>query len=429
MKKILQTILTVLAKAMIRRYKPTIVAITGSVGKTSTKEAVFAVLNQKFHVKAASGNLNNELGVPLTILGDFADEYYSRGPSVFFWLKVILMSLVGLMHYGRYPEILVLEYGADRPGDIRKLVTNFKPHVSILTSIGHIPSHVEFFESPEAVTKEKSLLVTKLNSDDFAVLNAEDERIIKLKDSTKAKVISYGLSKDADVVLSDVGIGLNDDGKPEGVNFKLTNGGVQTPVSIFGSLGHSHALAAAAGAAVGLVFKMNLADIARGLNSYKGANGRLKLLKGAKNSTIIDDTYNSSPNAARLALETLKHIPAERKVAILGDMLELGQYTEQTHKEVGELAGRVAQFLITVGLRAKFIAETASVELGQENVLSFSSVEEAKDKILDLIKTGDVVLVKGSQGMRLEKIVEEIMAEPDRKGELLVRQSQKWLVH
>jgi len=437
MKQILQSVLTFFAKLNILRFQPVIIAVTGSVGKTSTKEAISAALGKKFFVRAASGNLNNELGVPLTILGDFAREYYTDGPTIWFWLKVIAKSAAGLIKSGKYPKILVLEYGADRPGDIRKLVSDFKPHISVLTSIGEIPPHVEFFESPEALTREKSAIVTSLGKDDFAILNADDDRVLKIirgatlagegRPPLEAKVLTYGFNKTADILISELGISVNDENIPQGINFRLGYGGLVAPVAIHGSLGYSHAFAAAAGAAVGLTLGMSLAEVCRDLGAYRGANGRLKILKGVKNSIIIDDTYNSSPAAAKLALETLKHLPAERKVAILGDMLELGEFTETAHREIGEIAGRTARFLITVGARAKFMADAAVIELGQDKVVSYDSVGEAGEKIIELIKPKDVILVKGSQGMRLEKIVAEIMTEQDKKSELLVRQSKKWL--
>lgn len=435
MKTILQKILTVLAKAYLAKYKPKIVAVTGNTGKTSTKEMIAAVLfteggsasGGSYKIRMSGGNLNNELGMPLAILGDFAEEYYERGGTSGFWLKVILRSWAGLFFEKSYPEILVLEYGADHPGDIAKLAENFKPDVAVVTAIGEIPVHVEYFSSPEELADEKSKLVKALEPVDFAVLNHDDLAVLEMKEKTKSKVKTFGFGEGAEVKISDFDFKVGVDGAPEGVVFKIHHGEGFTPFHVLGSLGKSQAWSAAAATAVGLIFGLNLVKISDALSAYRGPAGRLKILKGIKNSFLIDDTYNSSPASAHLALETLKALPAQRKIVILGDMLELGKYSIQTHREAGNFAGTFTDLLVTVGTRAKFIAEAAGNQIAKENILSFDTSLEAAPKIKELIKEGDLILVKGSQGMRMEKIVEEIMAEPEKKRELLVRQSKRWL--
>ena len=466
MKKILQKILTVLAKAYLAKYKPKIVAVTGNTGKTSTKEMIAAVLESEFKIRVNGGNLNNELGVPLTILesplrnpvSKWGEEYYEKGGTPVFWLKIVLKSLIGLFKEEDFPEILVLEYGADRPGDIAKLAKNFKPDVAVVTAIGEIPVHVEYFSGPEELVAEKSKLVEVLESSDFAVLNADDLQVLEMKEKTKASIKTFGFSPEADMRVSDFNFKIGPNNEPEGVVFKICTDQSDIPptfdprllarefssrcmsdwlqIKIFGSLGKSQAWAAAAAATVGLIFGMNLSKIRDALNNYHGPAGRLKILKGIKNSWLIDDTYNASPVSTHLALETLRALSfphletgflSGRKIAILGDMLELGKYTVQAHQEAGNFAGTFADFLVTVGARAKFMAEAAGNQMAKENILSFDTSLEAASKVEELIKERDLVLVKGSQGMRMEKIVEEIMAEPEKKRELLVRQSKRWL--
>jgi len=150
-------------------------------------------------------------------------------------------------------------------------------------------------------------------------------------------------------------------------------------------------------------------------------------LPGIKTSIILDDTYNASPSAMHVALETLRDLPAKRKVAVLGDMLELGKYSVQAHQTAGDMAGAIADILVCVGEKAKFIADAARNEMESDHIITFHDSDEAKLKVQELLQPGDLVLVKGSQGKRMEKIVEEIMAEPQRKRELLVRQSEGWL--
>ena len=450
MKTILQKILTVLAKMYLAKYKPKIVAVTGNTGKTSTKEQIAAVLGSAKKIRMSGGNLNNELGVPLAIIGDFTKEYYEKGGTVGFWLKVLFKAKIGLLFRQGYPEILVLEYGADRPGDITKLAKNFKPDVAVVTTIGEIPVHVEYFSGPEELAEEKSKLVQTLDTTDFAVLNYDDPAVLAMKEKTKAKVKFFGFGDGAEVRVSDFDFKVGPNGEPEGVVFKIHHISQSAiyplensraisrgsrvgdmadwlEVKLNSSLGKSQAWAAAAAAAVGLIFGLNLVKISDALSAYRGPAGRLKILKGIKNSFLIDDTYNASPSSTHLALETLKELPAKRKIAVLGDMLELGKYSIQAHRDAGNFAGTLADILITVGSRAKFIADAAGNQMSKENIFSFDTSVEAGQKARELVQEGDLVLIKGSQGIRMEKIVEEIMAEPEKKKELLVRQSKKWI--
>lgn len=436
-KKIIVWKLDLLARMYLKKYKPSIIAITGNVGKTSTKEAIACVLKREKRVRSGKGNLNNEFGVPLTIIGDWSDDYYEAGSSPWFWLKVLIVGCWSLIVGRNYPEVLVLEYGTDKPGDIKKLCKKFKPHVSVVTAVGETPVHVEFFQSPQHLAREKSELIKCLEGNDYAILNYDDEVVREMSNKTKAHTMTYGFADGANVRILNFDFRFDEDGRPVGVSFKIHHGGEDTfvPVKIDGSLGWSQAFSAAAAVCVGLIFKINLVDICESLIDYHGPKGRLKILKGIKNSIIIDDTYNASPASTHLALETVKEIAALqqeqnkklRTIIILGDMLELGEYSEQAHLAAGNIAGSFADILVCVGLRAKFIADAASKGIPKENIYTFNTSIEAVVKMDSLIKEGDLILIKGSQGMRMEKIVEEIMAEPLRKKELLVRQGKKWL--
>lgn len=427
-KKIIIFKLDCLARMYLWRFKPDIVAITGNVGKTSTKEAVAVVLSKVKKVRSGKGNLNNEFGVPLTIIGDWADNYYEAGNSLIFWCRVLPTSFFKFFFTVKYPEVLVLEYGADKPGDISRLVKKYKPKIGIITAVGEIPVHVEYFSDPDGVAREKSKLISTLKSTDHAILNHDDPMVYDMKEKTRAKVMSYGFTEESTVQFSNFVFRLDDNQKPEGVSFKIHHG-VHTfvPAIIHGVLGKSQAFAAGAAACAGIIYGMNLIEISEALSGYKSPKGRLKILKGIKNTTIIDDTYNAAPSSTHLALDTLKELPAKRKIAILGDMLELGKYTVEVHEEIGNLAGSIADILITIGARGKFIAYAAGNQMDQKNIYSFISSDLAKLKVQELIKEGDLILIKGSQGVRMEKIVEEIMAEPEKKKELLVRQGRKWL--
>ncbi len=433
MYKISQIIVEILAKMYLWRFKPQIIAITGNVGKTSTKEAIGLVVGRVKKVRVGGGNLNNEIGLPFNIISDSADEYYEKGGSLVFGIKTFFKAIFGLFN-SNYPEVLVLEYGADRPGDIKRLAAKFKPHVGVVTAIGEIPVHVEFFSGPEGVAKEKGRLIEALSASDFAVLNFDDLAVLEMRERTKAKIFMYGFGEGANIKISNLEFLISNE-RPEGVSFKVNYNDSFVPFKLNGSLGKSQGYAAAAAAAVGVIFGMNLVDISETLSEYQGPKGRLKILKGIKNSTIIDDTYNASPLSTHLALETLRDLHGQRKIAVLGDMLELGKYSIQAHQEIGNMAGSFVDLLVCVGAKAKFIADSAFNQMPAENIHKFETSDEAKLKVRELIKNspsgeamGDLVLVKGSQGMRMEKIVEEIMAEPEKKKELLVRQSKKWLV-
>lgn len=402
MKIILQYILKKLAQLTLWRYKPGIIGVTGSVGKTSTKEAVKAVLSRFRNIRASAGNFNNEVGLPLTILGPWQEI-----GGFLFWPKVFLVSISHLILKARYPEILVLEYAADRPGDIRYLLSIARPQIGIITAVGDIPVHVEFYASPEAVVREKVRLIEQLPAVGFAILNIDDETVAGLKEQTRAHLLTYGFSEKADVRITNFENRFN--GESPGITFKLEHSGSTVPVRLTGVFGRGHAYASAAAAAVSLIFGFNLVKIADALTDYQSQPGRMRVLPGVKGTWLIDDSYNASPLSMHAALETLKGLKAKRKVAVLGDMLEIGKYAPEAHEEIGWLTGRIVDVLVTVGLRAKFIAEGArEAGLAYGNILSFDAADEARKEVQQLIKKGDLILIKASRAIGLDKIVEEI---------------------
>lgn len=440
MRNILKLVLKILASRVMGRYSPKVVGITGSVGKTTAKEAIFAVLNRKFWTRTNEENFNNEIGTPMTVLGiKPSGSKFKIGIKV---LKSIWLAFGFLK--SKYPEILVLELAADRPGDIKYLTDIVRPKVGVITAIGEVPVHVAFYANPETVAKEKAKLIEGLPiNDGLAVLNYDDQTVLDLKEKTKAKVITFGFSDKADVWVSDISYFLSDDlsmnsgqAKIGGMSFKINQANAFIPARINNLIGAHQLYGVLAATIVGGHFGVNLVEIAGTLENMKLPHGRMNLLRGIKNSIVIDDTYNSSPLAAHAALDTLKDfskamqetgITSTRKVAILGDMKELGKYEIDAHRTVGDFAAERADMLITIGAAAKLMADSAANQMKTENILSFNTAEEAKLKIQEIIKEGDLILVKGSQSMRMEKIVKEIMAEPERARELLCRQYGEWL--
>ena len=428
LKDLLVFILKILAQATLWRYKPVIIGVTGSVGKTSTKEAIYAALKNKFNVRRNIKNYNNEIGAPLTILGQ-----ETGGRSLWHWLRVFLIGFFQIFYARNYPKILILEMGADRIGDISYLTSFIKPYISVITAIGEIPVHVEFFQSANQVAREKANLVSVLDKDGWAVLNFDDERVRSMVNRTQGQIFSYGfgkaeLSSGEGIDLRAFGVELHlEDLKESSLSFKIDYQGSNVPIKLFGVLGRHQVCAVLAAMAVGLILKMNLVEIAQGLKDYRPPVGRLNLIRGIKNSWIIDDTYNSSPSSSFAALDILAEMSG-RKIAALGDMLELGAFTEKAHRQIGARAAQVADILLAVGERAIFMVDEAKKSgLPENKVFYFASSEEAGRVLQDLIGEGDIVLVKGSQGIRMEKITKEIMAEPERAKELLVRQEEEWM--
>ena len=289
--KILKIKLRWLAKLIIWKFNPDIIAITGSVGKTSAKEAIYAVLKNYKRVRKSSGNLNNELGMPLTILGDFSDEQskivsrlpaqagdYSAGKDkikkMFFWLKAIFSALFKFLFLNKlaYPEILILEYGADRPGDIKYLLEIAKPKIAVITAIGETPVHIEFYDNAQAVAKEKAKLIENLFVSNFAILNFDDGMAMEMKEKTRAKIITFGFNEGADVKITNFENKYRDN-EAIGVSFKIEYAGSFVPIFLKNVFGESHAYAAAVGTAVGIIYNMNIVEIAESFASnYKPSN-------------------------------------------------------------------------------------------------------------------------------------------------------------
>jgi UDP-N-acetylmuramoyl-tripeptide--D-alanyl-D-alanine ligase len=423
MKKTLEKILRILAILTIKRYKPRVVGITGSVGKTSTKDAVYVVLSKKFNVGKTEKSFNNEIGFPLTILGE-----KSYGKNMFAWILVFLKSILKLI-YTKYPEILVLEYGVDKPGDMEYLLSIAKPNIAVVTAIGEFPVHIENFQNKKALVKEKTELLKYLTSENIAVLNKDDNVVFDMRNKTKANTITFGFSKDADFKIfepekrEDIFDGSK---TPLGISFKIEYKGVMIPVRLDRLYGSQSAYAAGIACLVGSIFGINLVEVSEALKEFKNPPGRLNLIEGMNNTFILDDTYNASLLSMEAGLAALKDLDTKRKVAVLGSMLELGEFSEKAHKKVGEIASSFCDIILTVGKEAENIYKEAK-ERGFKNVYHFDSSDELVEKIEGIIQPGDLIFVKGSQGVRLEKIVKKIMAHPEDAEKLLVRQERGWV--
>src|SRR3989344_824364 len=424
LKRITVFILTWEARLVLARRKPRIVAITGSVGKTGTKDAIYAALSPSAYVRKSEKSFNSELGVPLTMLG-----LQSGWKNPFKWIANIAKGFMLIFWPGRYPEWLVLEVGADRPGDIHRIAKRLKTDIVVLTGVPEIPAHVEYFASHEELSKEKRSLVLSLKPGGTILLNGDDSRMRAMHSEFRALSITFGIEANNNFAATHSEL-MYENGEPTGVRFRMDHEGSSVPVALKGALGRPRIYAALAAFAVGKVIGIDFVSISRALGELAPSPGRLRILKGLKNSVLIDDTYNSSPAACLMALDTLKEVNGmKRKIAVLGDMLELGKWSAEAHRKVGERAAQCADMLITVGFRSRAIVEAAlDAGMPEGNIRGYELNESARaGKELEWeLRDGDLVLIKGSQSMRMERIVEEVMAEPECARELLVRQDEEW---
>ena len=426
---LLEKVLRGMAILVLKKYNPRVVGVTGSVGKTSAKEAIFAVLSGHFRTRKNEKNYNNEIGLPLTIIGcESGGSSFLKWLGVFFkWLGVIIFPI-------EYPEVLVLEMGADRPGDIKYLTDFIKCEAAVITDISE--SHLEYFKTIDNVAREKWSLAESLSEKGIAVINIDNPNILKIKNQNKKEetpILSFGFSEEADVRAAEVLYNYaeeNNSARKEikGISFKLGYKGSSIPVRLNNVLAKHNIYAALAGIAIGIGFKLNLVEIAKALEDFSLPYGRMNLIAGIKNSFIIDDAYNASPISTAAALEVFKDIKSSRKIAVLGDMLELGKNEEIGHRDTAkkflESGGNI---FFAVGKRMEMAAdELKKHSFNENNLYIFSNPMDAGKKLQEIMREGDLILIKGSQVMRMEKIVEEIMAEPQNAEELLCRQDAAW---
>jgi UDP-N-acetylmuramoyl-tripeptide--D-alanyl-D-alanine ligase len=408
---------TVVAKALerqvsrlIKSQHPVIVAITGSVGKTSTKLAIAHVLSSKYQVLAHPGNYNSEIGLPLSVF-----ELEAPKPLInpLAWMKIL--SQVKARRQAYKYDALVLEMGADQPRDIQKFMHYIHPDIAVLTRIA--PAHIEQFKTIEAILEEKWHLA---RGSQKVIINGEDKRLAdKAKELNSSQLTTYGIDS-GDYHFSS--LKLHENGYEAQLHLGKHRLSVKTHViakHLLGSL--------LAAAAVADKLKVEQTDILERLESWAPANGRMNPVKGKHESLIIDDTYNSSPEATFAALDALYQFRG-RKIAILGSMNELGDFERQGHEQVGRHCSRL-DLLVTIGRAANQHLAPVAIESGLKptQVHNFDSPYAAGEFVLKHLKAGDRVLAKGSQnGVFAEEAVKLLLADPADASKL-VRQSPEWL--
>jgi UDP-N-acetylmuramyl pentapeptide synthase len=416
----LQILLRWMAQSVLAKYRPMIVGVTGSVGKSSTKEAIALLLKGSFAVRSNEENYNNEIGIPLTIIG-----VKSGKSSMIGWIKVGIKWLWVMVSPARYPEVLVLELGIDRPKDMKYLMSFLPVSIGVMTNVSS--SHLEFFKTVGHIAKEKGVLLQSLPAEGTAIVCADDALAMKASRKTKARVISYGISQEARVRAENITIESHD-AEHRGCYFKVKIDGKTLPVHIPKVVAEHHILAVLAGFSVGIALKIPLLDLVVRAQSFQSLPGRMRLIEGYKHSFLLDDTYNASPASLRAALATLKQFNTSVKRVVLGDMLELGSESETAHTEVAEWIIDAGVSEVTLVGSRMLLASKALYKKGfdTKHCQWFENPLAAMDIVREMIRAGEVILVKGSQGMRMEKVTEVLLAHPEEASLLLCRQSSDW---
>ena len=349
------------------RFNIPIIGITGSNGKTTTKEMLSAILSKKFNTLKSFGTENNNIGVPLT-----------------------------LMRLNGEHKIAVLEMGTNHLGEIRRLSEIARPTAIIITNIG--PSHLEYLEDVDTVLKAKLEALEYMDKDGKIILNADDDCLRTI--SSTPKTVWFGFDKDADFYADKINL------EPDGINFRL-NGEWDISLGVLGRQNVHNALAAIACA---WDFGVAIDDIKDALKEFKVPNMRMEV-KRFGDIKIINDTYNANPQSMKQAIEALRDMVTEgRKVLVAGDMLELGTFSGRFHHLVGKQAAESGiDLIVAVGKLAEHVAEGAQeAGMSQRKIKLCAVTKEACEKMGSFIKKGDTILVKGSRAMKMEGIVNEL---------------------
>lgn len=409
-------LLKALSRHRMRKFKGKVVAVVGSVGKTSTKDAIFAVLNRQFRVRRSEKSMNSDFGLPLTIL-EIDSGYSSATRWTWFLLKGIFHAFTK-----DHSEILLVEMGTDKPGDMDFLTSIVRPDVVVWTSCTATHMDEGQFNGVKGVYDEDSKIFKVLRAEGLAIFNGDNSLVRGFAESFEGRKVIFGTGEGDDCRTTHL--------KPsiEGLRFTVEYDEKKLLVEsgVIGSF-QIHVLMPAI--ICGLRFGMEPEVVLEAIKTFKLPPGRMSLIEAANGALILDSSYNSSPAALKEALLVLSETAGERRrVALLGGMNELGDESETLHKMIGKMVPEYADVLITVGKAAGWIAEKA-LERGMaaESVHIFNYPAEALEFLRGELKEGDLMLVKGSQNrMRLERVIKELMKYPEEAKNLLVRQEKVW---
>ena len=405
------------AHAILQRWHPIVIAVTGSVGKTSTKEAIAEVLSGHFATFKSWQNYNDALGLPLS-LGRLEERH----------------------------EYAVLELGCDHPGEMRQLCQMTQPSIGVLTNIS--PTQLQYFGTLERLAEEYGQLLTMLPPDGVAIVNGDDPLIRDLLAKCSVPVTTFTPSLAQNVQAAWNGITCEIPFDAVGTRFIASDPGTSVPTARLSSrlVGKYHISTMLAACAVGKHGGLSFAEMQPALAKLEAMPGRLHALPGIRSTTLLDDTHNAAPASVVAGLETVRELPTNNRVAALGDMLRLGDYAEEAHRMVGQKVAECVEYLVARGEYASIIAESArKAGMPEDHIIITSTHEDAAravERILMLLeenRDGDqgdprarpgpadtVIYVKGSEETRMERVTERLMAEPEKAREQLVRQTPGW---
>ena len=435
MKSLIYKILKYASKKLLQRYKPTIIGVVGNVGKTSMRANMVLFLEQFSPVGTNIDNYNTPIGITLS----FLDERYP-GKNIFTWIRIIFKAL-SKSWFGdsEFPPIWVLEVGVDAPGDMDEFITDFLEFdVVVFGFIGEHPVHLSQFKNRKQLIQEDAKILRVLKSDGTLIIDGDDV-VLKSIYRKRDNVITFGFGethiKASDFKVTIEAINTQEQWDnyyssiiPKG-KFKVSYKGSTIPFQVDYILGKHQVNSILPSIALGLVDGMNLVDISQQMKKIVPVKGRLRCLEGIKDTLLIDDTYNAAPAAMAMALDTIDRINIKgvRKVAVLGEMKELGSDSQSIHQDIGTLAGEIVDVCIGVGEASKDILLAFHQKNPKGLYHWFENSEEAASKIVDFITSDDIIIVKGSQSSRMEKVSLELLANKRYRRELLTRQSPEWV--
>ncbi len=414
-KKFIQKKLENYVKAYFKSHPQVkLVVVVGSVGKTSTKMAIATVLSERYRVRVHEGNHNAELSAPLAILGI---DYPTYIKSISSWLNVFKAAKYRIKHPDDI-DVIIQEIGSDRIGQVAHAGRYLHPDIAVITAVS--PEHMEFFGSLENVAREE---LKAANFSEMAIINRDDIAGEYAKFLTNPNISTYGSSAAAEYYVAEQDFDIMD-----GISGQFIAKDWQEPTEIEVKLLGEHTLrSVAAAGVVAIKLGLNSSEVSKGLSKIKSVKGRMNVLRGVKGSTIIDDSYNSSPLAVSSALKTLYRLSAPQKIAVLGSMNELGDTSAAEHTALGKLCdSSQLAWVVTVGEEANKYLALAARENGCQ-VRSFTSAIDAGGFVHSVIEEGAVVLFKGSQGgVYLEEGIKVILHATEEESQL-VRQSPSWV--
>lgn len=407
--------LTALARIRLKRLRLFVIGVTGSIGKTSTKDAIFHILKSRYQVARSEKSYNTDFGLPLAVL-----EQKSGFSSPLKWLFVVAGAVWKAFFGGRHVQMLVIEMGVDKPGDMNKLLKLAVPQTGVMTNIRPVHLAEGQFKDLDDIFNEKKKMIEALPEKGTAVLNADDPYVVSLKDKLKCHMLFFGMSEIADLRMYNLSYSI------EGIDFDVTYKDESAHVNL-PLLGAAQAYVVLPAIGTALAQGFTLSEAVEALREFRLPAGRMNPIEGIKQSLIIDASYNASPESMKEALDVLAVSPG-RKIAVLGSMNELGEVSERKHRELGEYAASRANMIVTVGEAAKWLNDAArKAGFNEKEIAHYDNSISAADYVHTVLREGDTVLVKGSQnGVRLERLVKKIMKEPWRAVSLLVRQEDEW---